>query len=288
MDGHRQSQTRTRVRVIEAGRTRIQDDRIATEEPLEIRLGIPGTPVQTAAVTMRTPGADFALAAGFLYSEGIVTSREEITRIRYCVDPELSEEQRYNVVTVDLRLAASRDLSSLDRHFAMTSACGVCGKASLDQIERRGIAPLPAGLQVPFEVIASLPQKLRQGQEVFARTGGLHAAGLFSASGVLLDVQEDVGRHNALDKLIGAALLDGRLPLHDAIVLLSGRASFELAQKCVAAGVPLLCAVSAPSSLAVDLAKRFNLTLIGFLRGDRCNLYHGAARIVLPANSPPS
>jgi FdhD protein len=256
---------------------------VATEEPLEIRLGPPGE-ARSVAVTMRTPGADFELAAGFLFSEGLITSRDEIDQIRYCVDT--GDEQLYNVVTVDQRGVSSpiaplgHPPLLLDRHFAVTSACGVCGKANLDQLERRGLVPLPEGPRLPVATITALPEQLRQAQGLFATTGGLHAAGLFEADGQLIALREDVGRHNALDKLLGWALLEGRLPLHEQIVLVSGRASFELAQKCVAAGVPVLCAVSAPSSLAIDLARRFNLTLIGFLRGERFNLYHGAERLL--------
>lgn len=278
MDGRRGGQTKLKVRVVEAGRVQVRTDVVATEEPLEIRLGVPGN-AQPVAVTMRTPGADFELAAGFLFSEGIIQARHEIDQIRYCVDREAGDEQQYNVVTVDYRGPGPLPPLALDRHFTVTSACGICGKANLDQLATRGLSPLPAGPEVPVETIALLPDRLRRAQGLFARTGGLHAAGLFDRAGNLVAVREDVGRHNALDKLIGWALLEGRLPLAEHIVLVSGRSSFELTQKCLAAGVPILCAVSAPSSLAVDLARRFNLTLIGFLRGERFNLYHGAERI---------
>jgi FdhD protein len=263
--------------MVENGRSHIRSDMVATEEPLEIRLGPPGL-AQAVAVTMRTPGADFELAVGFLFSEGLISSRDEIDQVRYCVDHDT--EQQYNVVTVDQRGGAAPGPLLLDRHFAVTSACGVCGKANLDQLERRGLEPLPAGPQVSVTVVTTLPERLRQAQGLFSKTGGLHAAGLFDAAGALIALREDVGRHNALDKLLGWALLEDRLPLHEHIVLVSGRASFELAQKCVAAGVPILCAVSAPSSLAIDLARRFDLTLIGFLRGERFNLYHGADRLL--------
>lgn len=271
--------------MVEAGQVTVRADVVATEEPLEIRMGPPGN-AQSVAVTMRTPGHDFELAAGFLFGEGIIAGRDEIHQIRYCVDREAGDEQLYNVVTVDyLGPLAPRPLA-LDRHFAVSSACGVCGKVNLDQLERRGLAPLADGPRVPVTVVTALPDKLRAAQGLFARTGGIHAAGLFDADGELIALREDVGRHNALDKLLGWALLEGMLPLREQIVLVSGRSSFELTQKCVAAGVPILAAVSAPSSLAIELARRFNLTLIGFLRGERFNLYHGAERLLLPDLEP--
>lgn len=279
MDGGRRGHTRVRVREVDAGRVTTRTDVVATEEPLEIRFGPPGN-AQPVAVTMRTPGHDFELAVGFLFSEGLINSRDEISQIRYCVDRAAGVEQQYNVVTVDARGPVAALPLALDRHFAITSACGVCGKANLDQLERRGLEPVADGPRVPVSLITSLPERLRKAQGLFAKTGGLHAAGLFDAEGRLLALREDVGRHNALDKVIGWALLEGMVPLADHLVLVSGRASFELAQKCVAAGVPVLGAVSAPSSLAIETARRFNLTLIGFLRGERFNLYHGAERIV--------
>ncbi len=251
-------------------------DQLASEEPLEIRLV---SPQKTVAVTMRTPGADFELAAGFLYSEGVVRSREDIHRISYCVEPDIDGEQRYNIVNVELREGLNVDLPPLERHFFTTSACGVCGKASLEALRLREYPVIPNGLEVPVEVIYSLPEKLRSAQRVFSTTGGLHAAALFDAQGQLLSVQEDVGRHNALDKLVGSALLSDELPLSDRIVMVSGRSSFEILQKCLAAGVPIICAVSAPSSLAVALAKEFGITLVGFLRGERFNVYSGRERL---------
>jgi FdhD protein len=280
MEGRRRGQTRARVRVVEAGRMRIQRDVLATEEPLEIRLRTNGT-MRSVAVTMRTPGADFELAAGFLFSEGLIASRDDVAQLSYCVGDDVCGGQEYNVVTVEPRSHVAFDPLLLDRNFGVTSACGLCGKSSLDQIERRGISPLGSGPVVRHAVLYELPEKLRGAQGLFATTGGLHAAGLFSQDGDLIALREDVGRHNAVDKLIGWALLEGKLPLSDTIVMVSGRSSFEIAQKCVAAGVPMLCAVSAPSSLAVDLARRFGLTLIGFLRGDRFNVYAGAERIEL-------
>lgn len=273
------SKTKATVWVVENGIVRSRSDQVATEEPLEIRLV---SPQRTVAVTMRTPGADFELAAGFLYSEGVVSSRQDIERISYCVDPNVDGEQRYNIVNVKLREGLSIDLQPLERHFFTTSACGVCGKASLEALRLRGCSVIPDTLEVAAEVIYRLPEQLRSAQRVFSITGGLHAAALFDAQGQLLSVREDVGRHNALDKLVGSALLSDQLPLNNHIVLVSGRSSFEILQKCLAAGVPIVCAVSAPSSLAVALAREFGITLIGFLRGERFNVYAGRERLRIP------
>jgi FdhD protein len=270
------SKIKAQVWVVEKGQVRSRLDHLATEEPLEIRLV---SPQRTVAVTMRTPGADFELAAGFLYSEGVVSSREDIERISYCVDANVDGEQRYNIVNVKLREGLSVDLQPLERHFFTTSACGVCGKASLEALRSRRCPVIPEGLEVPVDVIYSLPEQLRSAQRVFSTTGGLHAAALFDAQGQLLSVQEDVGRHNALDKLIGSALLNDQLPFNSHIVMVSGRSSFEILQKCLVAGVPIVCAVSAPSSLAVALAREFGITLIGFLRGERFNIYAGKERL---------
>src|SRR5918995_2221568 len=274
----RGSKTKVRVRVVEEGRTRVRPDSLATEEPMEIRL-ISGAAKQTVAVTMRTPGADFELAAGFLYGEGIVNSPDDIVKISYCVDSDLDAEQQYNIVNVELRGGREYDLRPLERHFYTTSACGVCGKASLEQLELRGCPVLPAGPEVPAEIIYSLPDTLREAQGLFDATGGLHAAALFDSEGELLALREDVGRHNATDKLVGWALLEGRLPLTGHIVMVSGRSSFEILQKSLAAGAPVVCAISAPSSLAVDVARQFGMTLVGFLRGGRFNVYSGSERI---------
>ncbi|HEY8292238.1 MAG TPA: formate dehydrogenase accessory sulfurtransferase FdhD [Thermomicrobiales bacterium] len=275
----RTSKTRVRVWTVDGAQTRPHADQLATEEPLEIRVLAGQHERRTVAVTMRTPGADFELAAGFLFSEGVIGSRGEIRRITYCVDPEIDAEQRYNIVNVELRAGALPDLATLERHFMTTSACGVCGKASLDALHLRGQETVPAGPTIPAALITSLPDRLRAGQGLFDVTGGLHAAGLFDNEGTLLAVREDVGRHNALDKLVGWALLNGKLPLHDHIILVSGRVSFELVQKALAAGIPIICAISAPSSLAVSLAAEFGMTLIGFLRGERFNIYTGRERI---------
>ena len=274
----RGSKTKVRVRSVEEGRARIRPDSLATEEPMEIRL-VSGEARQTVAVTMRTPGADFELAAGFLYGEGIVSSPEDILKISYCIDPDIDAEQQYNIVNVELRGGRDYDLKPLERHFYTTSACGVCGKASLEQLELRGCPVIPLGPELTPQKIYALPEKLREAQGLFEATGGLHAAALFDKEGELVALREDVGRHNATDKLVGWALLEGRLPLSDHIVMVSGRSSFEILQKCLTAGVPIVCAISAPSSLAVDVARQFGMTLVGFLRGNRFNVYSGHERI---------
>lgn len=263
---------------IEKDKTTNRRDYLATEEPLELRL-LTGGQRQTLAVTMRTPGNDFELAAGFLLSEGVVSSREDIKRISYCVDKDLSEEQRYNVVNILLTSNELPELERLERHFQISSACGVCGKASLEALENRNIQKIESSLQVSTELLYGLPEKLRKSQGLFEVTGGLHAVALFDAEGKFLALREDIGRHNAMDKLLGWATLENLLPLSNHIVLVSGRASFELAQKALVAGIPIFCAVSAPSSLAVDLAKRFDMTLVGFLREERFNIYCGLERI---------
>lgn len=253
-------------------------DYVATEEPLEIRL-IAGKQKQTLAVTMRTPGHDFELAAGFLLSEGVIEKPDEISKITYCVDKDVAVEQQYNIVNVNLRQSNLPELATLERHFYTTSSCGVCGKATLESLEHRNLQRLESDIQISSELLYQLPEKLRKSQGLFELTGGLHAAALFDISGNMLALREDVGRHNAMDKLLGWALLENRLPLAECIVLVSGRASFELVQKALVAGIPIFCSVSAPSSLAVDVAKRFNMTLIGFLRNERFNVYAGKARV---------
>jgi FdhD protein len=273
----RRPTARARITAVDDGRVTTRRDRLATEEPLEIRAAGPGQDPISVAVTMRTPGDDWELAAGFLVTEGLLTSREEIAEIRYC-GLEVPEQQRFNVVTVHLRRPF--DLGSLQRNFYATSSCGVCGKASIDQLEVR-CAPLPDGPVVPRSVVAGLPETLRAGQRAFDETGGLHAAGLFTTAGELVLSREDVGRHNAVDKLVGHLFLEDALPAHERIGLLSGRASFELVQKAAVAGIPILCAVSAPSTLAVDTAARLGMTLVGFLRGGRFNVYTSPERLAL-------
>ena len=281
------SRTPRQVKVIHDGRATSRADYLATEEPLEIRLVVAGRR-HTVAITMRTPGADFELAVGFLFSEGVIAGRDDVRRVTYCTDGDVDAQQRYNIVNVELAGAAAPDLRSLERHFFTNSACGVCGKATMDALEVR-CAPLAGGPDVPVEVLYGLPGKLRTKQGLFDSTGGLHAAGLFTAGGESLTVREDVGRHNALDKLIGWAVLQGRVPLSDELLLVSGRSSYEILQKSIAAGISVVCGISAPSSLAVDLAERFGVTLVGFLRDRRCNVYAHAGRVLAgePAVNPP-
>jgi FdhD protein len=254
-------------------------DTLAAEEPLEIRLG--GAPL---AVTMRTPGDDFDLAAGFLVSEGVIAEPSQLATIRYCAGAGEDGRNTYNVLDVALAPGVAVPELTLARNFYTTSSCGVCGKASLDAVRTQALFdPAADPVRVTPEVLAALPDTLRTAQKVFERTGGLHAAGLFDAAGALLCVREDVGRHNAVDKVVGWALREGRLPLAGTVLMVSGRASFELAQKAVMAGIPVLAAVSAPSSLAVELAGEAGLTLIGFLRGTSMNVYAGAHRVCEPA-----
>ena len=249
-------------------------DRVAAEEPMEIRVGGPGQEPGPVAVTMRTPGGDFELAAGFLFTEGLIRGRDDVARVAYCELP--AEEQNYNVVTV--RLTGPFDSEAVRRNFFSTSSCGICGKASLEEVEVR-CAPVAPGPVVAKDVVSSLPATLREAQRVFDQTGGLHAAGLFDPEGRLVALREDVGRHNAVDKIVGEALLAGELPLSERILLVSGRASFEIVQKAAVAGVPIVAAVSAPSSLAVEAAERFGMTVAGFVRDGRFNLYSHAGRI---------
>ncbi|MGW0478291.1 formate dehydrogenase accessory sulfurtransferase FdhD [Nonomuraea sp. NPDC003214] len=268
---------RVRVRELTGGSAVERRDDLATEEPLEIRLTAAGGTRRTIAITMRTPGHDFELAAGFLHGEGLAHD-DGIASIAYCTDEDLPPEARYNTVTVRLR-GPMPELPALERHFLTSSACGVCGSASLDALRGR-CRPLPLGdLRLTPEVLYGLPGALRAGQGVFGKTGGLHAAGLFTAEGETVVVREDVGRHNAVDKLVGWAAMNGRLPLSGHVLMVSGRASYEIMQKALAAGLPAVCAVSAPSSLAVDLAREFGMTLVGFLRGERCNVYADANRV---------
>jgi FdhD protein len=278
MVGRVGSRTRTRIAAVDNGRERLRSDYVATEEPLEIRLSVGGR-AETVAVTMRTPGADFELAAGWLFSEGVLGAADSIRRITYCTDPGIDADQRFNIVNVELASGVAPDLAPLERHFHITSACGVCGKATLESLRLRGMQPVAPGPMVDRVVISTLPEKLRAAQGLFDSTGGLHAAGLFDAGGALLAAREDVGRHNAVDKLIGRAVLEQSIPLRERILLVSGRSSFEIMQKAAAAGISVVCAVSAPSSLAVQVAEEFGQTLIGFLRGHRFNVYAGRERL---------
>ncbi len=269
------SSTAGAVIAIEGDSRKRRNDRLATEEPMEIRVEEPGRDQRSIAVTMRTPGNDFELAVGFLRSEGLITTLEDVRDVRYCTVP--ADQQQFNVVSVTL----TRELPSLgpERNFYATSSCGVCGKASLDMIETHAERVADGPVLQP-EVVLSLPDTLRAAQKVFESTGGLHGAALFTGDGELLSLREDVGRHNAVDKIIGERFLAGDLPLSGRVLLVSGRASFEIVQKAAMAGIPVICAVSAPSSLAVDAARRFGITLVGFLRDNRFNIYTGPERIV--------
>ena len=244
-------------------------DIVAVEEPLEIRIG-----KESIAVTMRTPGNDFELVAGFLFTEGVIKKPADIRKIAYCdADP-----QEYNVVTVTLGDDVDFDPKRLERHFFTTSACGVCGKATLESI-RVNTTPNKSDLKVSADTLYSLDAKLRKTQSVFEKTGALHAAALFDETGGLLLVREDVGRHNGVDKVIGAALLENKLPLDRHVLMVSGRSSFEIMQKALVARISIVASVGGPSSLAVDLAREFGMTLVSFLRGRRCNIYTGEQRI---------
>ena len=273
--------TRTRRRRIERisatgdGPAGAKADLLAVEEPLEIRIG-----GQALTVTMRTPGDDLDLAAGFLFTEGLLSPAVDLRQIRMCDENVADATLGPPGLPAPAALERATDTRRAQRNFLTTSACGVCGKESIDAIRVRSRYDLATDrVRVSPSVLASLPDRLREAQRVFASTGGLHAAGLFGADGTLLVLREDVGRHNAVDKVIGWALRAGRLPLTGHVLLVSGRASFELVQKAAVAGIPVLAAVSAPSSLAADLADETGMTLVGFLRGSSMNAYTGAERI---------
>ncbi len=272
--------SRVRISRLDGGHLADRMDVVTVEEPLEIRVEFSRNGARetvAVSVTMRTPGHDFELAAGFLYGEGLVRRREDVAEISYC---HTDEPQTYNIVLVKLRPGAPFDPDALSRNFYMSSSCGVCGKASLEAVEVRGCEQIPdEGLSLDPAILSGLPEKLRAEQGLFDRTGGIHAAGRFDESGELVSVREDVGRHNAVDKVVGQAFLDGELPLGRTILAVSGRSSFEIIQKALAAGIPLVVAVGAPSSLAVDLARSFNMSLLGFTRSDGFNVYAGAGRI---------
>ena len=250
---------------------RVVDD-LAAEEPLEIRVG-----ETVVTVTMRTPGDDFELGAGFLYSEGIVDGREHISRISYGRGPDGCITG--NVVDVTLRRQGAIDFSAMQRHFFAASGCGICGRTSIEAMRSRQTPCPNPGFRVEPDLLTRLPHVLRSAQRVFGRTGGLHAAGLFDADGELMVAREDIGRHNAVDKVIGHALMNGVLPWSERILLVSGRGGFEIVQKALVAGVPILASVSAPSSLAVQMARDGGLTLIGFLRDRRFVVYSHSNRI---------
>ena len=292
-----QAFSRTAVRRVNGGPVDEHfDDLLAVEEPLEIRLGFRENGKLThraISITMRTPGDDHALAAGFLFTEGIVRNRDQIGSIRHCgkrSEPRAaatgsstiarSEPSfQLNTIRVDLADVVELDLKRLERHFYTTSSCGVCGKASIDALKTGATALPNSGFAVTRDVIHSLPNALRDSQDIFDQTGGLHASALFDSDGNIDLVKEDVGRHNALDKVIGEKFLDGQTPLSNRILMVSGRTSFELVQKALMAGIPILAAVGAPSSLAVELAHEFGMTLIGFVRDHRFNVYTGGHRV---------
>ena len=268
-------------------------DCLSVEEPLEIRLGFAQngkTIHKSVSITMRTPGDDAELAAGFLFGEGIVCSPGEIRRIRHCglkigrVSGAIDRAAALNsnTIRVDLNDGVDIDLKRLERHFYTTSSCGVCGKSSIEALQTGAKKLRANSFSARSEVVHALPAKLRDSQDVFGRTGGLHASALFDSDGNLDIIREDVGRHNALDKIVGRKFIDGKTPLENNILLVSGRASFELVQKALVAGIPILAAVGAPSSLAVELAREFGMTLIGFVRDGRFNIYSHRDRVVSP------
>jgi len=270
----------TLVQEWQDGQLRPFQDYLAGEEPLEIRAGD-----RAVSVTMRTPGHDLELAAGFLFTEGLIERREQIRNIAPASDCKPAEQG--NIVRVDLDPDALAGLDRVRRNFYATSSCGICGKASIDSVRLRGIpSPNPA-FRVSAETLCRLPESLRTGQAIFERTGGLHSAALFTAQGQLVIQREDIGRHNAVDKIVGWALLGGRVPLADSLLMVSGRGGFEIIQKAAAAGIPLVASVSAPSSLAVRLARELRMTLVGFLRGHRFVVYAGEERLQM-APTPPS
>ncbi len=259
------------------GERELVSDLLAVEEPLEIRLAC-GKEHRAVSITMRTPGADAELATGFLFTEGIIADPSRVLAIKHCG----KFPNNRNTIRVELDSFDEVELKKLERNFYTTSSCGVCGKSSLEALAAAGIRPVPPGLLlISPKTVNSLPVRVRSAQTVFDETGGLHAAALFDGDGALLDLKEDVGRHNAVDKLIGAAFLGGKLPLSERILFLSGRASFELIQKSAAAGIPFVCAVGAPSSLAVEAAAEFGITLAGFVRDGRFNVYSNPQRLIV-------
>jgi len=278
VDSVRHVTARRRAQHLTATWAVTRPETLVVEEPLEIRIN--GAAV---TVTMRTPGSDIELAQGFLLTEGVIAGREDVLTIRYCAgaNPDLQDgANTYNVLDVTLAPGVKLPDVDITRNFYTTSSCGVCGKASLDAVRVLGrFSPAEDPATVAAATLRAMPDQLRTAQKVFARTGGLHAAALFDADGTVLVVREDIGRHNAVDKVIGWALEHGRIPLKSSVLLVSGRASFELTQKAVLAGIPVLAAVSAPSSLAASLAEEFGLTLVAFLRGDSMNVYTRADRI---------
>jgi len=268
--------SRSRILAVRGAQVEERDDTLVGEEPMEIRVAGPGQADVAVAITMRTPGSEAELAVGFLRTEGLIGDGD-VASVDFGDPAALSQPDD----TVIVRLKRPFDASIVpERHFVATASCGICGKASLDEVAVR-CDPIPAGPRIARDTILALPERLRAGQAVFERTGGLHASALFDPAGKLLALREDVGRHNALDKLVGWAVLAGLMPLNDRILMVSGRVSLEIVQKAAVAGIPIVCAVSAPSDLAVEAAERFGQTLVGFLRGDGFNVYAGRERISL-------
>lgn len=265
---------------VSAEGSKVTPDLMAVEEPLEIRIGygaLGERQQKSLSVTMRTPGHDYELAIGFLFTEGIIDTFDQVESIKYCEDVGRQEE-RENVVRVELKPEVKLDLEKLQRNFYTSSSCGVCGKSSIEAVHVT-CTPIQDNIKVDKEVIHGLPKTLREAQQIFEHTGGLHAVGLFDLNGKLLLTREDVGRHNAMDKIVGACLFKKEIPLSETILMVSGRASFELVQKALRAGAPIMAAVGAPSSLAVTLAKDLGMTLMGFVRGASFNVYCGSQRI---------
>lgn len=277
------SQREKQIRIVHFSASRYDEklDQVAVEEPLEIRV-VSGPAEKrrgkSLSITMRTPGHDEELALGFLFTEGILNDFKQVQKVEFG-GPVAQGQSQPNTIFVELSYDSEFDVRKLQRHFYTTSSCGVCGKASLDALKQQELFPVTSALTVSPDVVAGLPETLRQHQDSFLKTGGIHAAGLFDRQGNLIQLREDVGRHNALDKLIGARMRSGQLPASDAVLLVSGRASFELLQKTLTAGIPIFVAVGAPSSLAVDLAEEFQVTLVGFASARRFNIYTHPGRI---------
>lgn len=281
--------SKTAITRVNRETSELSEDLLASEEPMEIRVsfGEEGNRSQKSiSVTMRTPGNDFELAIGFLFTEGIIKKSSDILSIRYC-NSEVNHLNQNNIIKVALHPSIGIDLTKMERNFYTTSSCGVCGKASIEAIKTVSESNIDIGeFKVSKSIIFSLPHKLRTQQKVFEYTGGLHACALFDTNGNILMVREDVGRHNALDKLIGASVTkddysSNQFALRNAVLLLSGRASFELVQKAAMAGIPIVCAIGAPSGLAVEMAKAFNITLIGFLKENNFNIYTYPERLII-------
>ncbi|GAA2793070.1 formate dehydrogenase accessory sulfurtransferase FdhD [Kribbella solani] len=271
--------SRFKVEVLDGDRTSRREDLVTTEEPLELRLEWPGRPPEPLVVTMRTPGADFELAAGFCLGEGFAVRPDAIRTVAYCTDVALTREQQFNTVTVSLD--APPDREPPQRYGVTSAACGVCGQQSLDELADRDYAPVDP-VEITVDVVRRLPDLLRDAQPMFSRTGSLHAAGLFSTGGGKIVVKEDVGRHNAVDKVVGWTVLNQHRRT-GLVLAVSGRIGYEIVQKAVAAGLGMIVAVGAPSSLAVDLARQYGVTLVGFARGDRCVVYSAPERVIRPA-----